>query len=78
MDLDETALLSDKRTFQEHLQRLDRDGWNVDGEFHSSSLLRIRMMVAVIRDEILEVGLGQNEIHTIDDIVYEKTPKFAF
>ncbi|KAK2594915.1 hypothetical protein QQS21_007363 [Conoideocrella luteorostrata] len=68
LDLDETALLSDKKTFRGHLQRLDSDGWNVDGKFHSSTLLRIRMMVALIRDEILEIGLAQNESPSIDDI----------
>jgi hypothetical protein len=33
-------------------------------------------MVALIRDEILEIGLSYVEDHSIDDIVYEE-PTFS-
>ncbi|RAO72085.1 uncharacterized protein BHQ10_008097 [Talaromyces amestolkiae] len=72
LHLDDTALLSDKETFQGQLHRIDADGWDMDGRFHSSSLLRVRMMVALIRDEILEVVLDQSGNNALDDILYEK------
>jgi hypothetical protein len=72
LDLDDTILLSDKETFQSQLHHLDTDGWDIDGRFHSSSLLRVRMMVALIRDEILEVVLDQNGNDALDDIMYER------
>lgn len=72
LDLDDTALLSDKETFQRQLQRLDPGGWDTDARLHSSSLLRVRMMVALVRDEILEVMLDQNENYAVNDITYAK------
>ncbi|KAH7310917.1 hypothetical protein B0I35DRAFT_358349 [Stachybotrys elegans] len=69
LGLDDATLLSDKETFQRHVHLLDPDGWNVDGRFHYSSLLRARMMVALLRDEILEVGLGSSGNHQVDDIM---------
>ena len=74
LDLDDATLLSDGETFQRHIQRLETNGWNVDGQVRSSSLLRVRMMMALVRDEILEVVLDQNGEHVIDDIMYEKFP----
>jgi hypothetical protein len=74
LDLDDTALLSDKETFQRQLLRLDPDGWDIDGRLHSSSILRVRTMIALIRDEILEIGLSYTRTHSFDDVKYEKFP----
>ena len=72
LDLDDTALLSDKETFQRQLLRLNPDGWGMDGQSRSSSVLRVRTMIALIRDEILEIGLSYTGEHGIDDIMYER------
>ncbi|KAH7203247.1 hypothetical protein BKA60DRAFT_527185 [Fusarium oxysporum] len=69
LDLEESALLSDKETSQRQSRRLDRDGWNTDGRIYSSSLLRVRMMIALVRDEILEVVLAQDTHSSITDIM---------
>ncbi|KAK1252161.1 hypothetical protein MKX08_003348 [Trichoderma sp. CBMAI-0020] len=70
LDFDDAVLLSDKETFQRHLLRLDNGGWDMDGRLHSVSILRVRTMIAIIRDEILEIGLSYVE-HNLDDIMYE-------
>lgn len=75
LDLDDATLPLDKETFERQLHLLGPDGWGMDGRFHSSTLLRVRMMVALIRDEILEIVLSPSENHVIDDIMYEKVPK---
>lgn len=72
LDLGDDALLSDRDTFQRHLLRVDSNGWDMDGRLHPASVLRVRTMVALIRDEILEIGLGCIEDHSVDDIMYEK------
>lgn len=72
LDLDDGALLSDKETFQRHLLRVDSGGWDMDGRLHSASILRVRTLIALVRDEILEIGLSYVEDHGIDDIMYEK------
>ncbi|EHK42515.1 hypothetical protein TRIATDRAFT_137434, partial [Trichoderma atroviride IMI 206040] len=69
LDLDDGVLLSDKDTFQRHLLRLDNDGWDTDGRLHSASILRVRTMVALIRDEILEIGLSYVETYKMEDIM---------
>jgi hypothetical protein len=71
LDLNDSALLSDEETFNIYLSRLDNHGWDMDGRLHSASVLRARTMVALIRDEILEIGLSYVEDHNIDDIMYE-------
>ncbi|KAF4456672.1 hypothetical protein F53441_1228 [Fusarium austroafricanum] len=72
LDLEESGLLSDRDNFQRQIHRLDPNGWNMDGRIYSSSLLRVRMMIALIRDEILELVLSQNGDQSIDDIMKPK------
>lgn len=72
LDLDDRILLSDNETFQRHRSRLDNHGWDVDGRLHSASILRVRTMVALIRDEILEIGLSYVDTHKMEDIMYGK------
>ena len=63
--------------FQQQIGRLDAGGWNIDGRCHSGSLLRARMMVALVRDEILEIGLSPQEGHSTADITYDFTFSFV-
>ncbi|KAF5591080.1 transcription factor [Fusarium pseudoanthophilum] len=69
LDLEETALLSDRETFQSRSQLLDQDGWNKDGCIYSGSLLRVRMMIALVRDEILEVVLAKDGDYGIAEVM---------
>ncbi|KAF5694715.1 hypothetical protein FDENT_843 [Fusarium denticulatum] len=69
LDLAESALLSDRETFRRKSQLLDQDGWNTNGRIYSSSLLRVRMMIALARDEILEVVLAQDEAYGIAEVM---------
>jgi hypothetical protein len=76
LDLDDGALLSDKEMFRTRVQGLDADGWETDGYFHSTTLLRVRMMVALIRDEILESVLCQTGNCTFEHLMYEIPKSF--
>lgn len=69
LDLDDSVLLSDKETFQRYLLHLDDDGWGKDSQLHPASILRVRTRVALIRDEILEIGLSYVENYNINDIM---------
>lgn len=69
LDLDDAALVSDTEVFQEQIRNLDSNGWSQRGRIYSSSILRFRMMVALIRDTILEIGLGYSDDFTLDDIL---------
>ncbi|EGX95998.1 C6 transcription factor [Cordyceps militaris CM01] len=40
-------------------QSLDRHGWNTDGRLHSSTAIRARFMISMIRDELIEASLGK-------------------
>ncbi|CAH0002545.1 unnamed protein product, partial [Clonostachys byssicola] len=73
LDLDDTALVSDKDAFQEQTRSLDSNGWNQRGRIYSSSILRFRMLVALLRDAILEIGLGYSDDFSLDDILKLKT-----
>ncbi|KAF5606485.1 general amidase [Fusarium subglutinans] len=63
-----SVLLSDKAAFQRQSQHLDQDGWNVDGRIYSSSLLRVRMMIALLRDQIREVAFAHDGEYDITDM----------
>lgn len=43
------------------LDYLDVDGWNVQNEIFTTTVLRARAMMAYIKDEILEISLSTNQ-----------------
>ena len=56
--------LSDEETLMEgdmlalNIGKLDVAGWNTDGMIRSSSWIRVRELVSFIREEILQLSLG--------------------
>ena len=58
LDLSDTQVLAEGQELEDIKSRLDPMGWNVDGECHFSTVCRAWMMMALIRDEVLELSLG--------------------
>jgi hypothetical protein len=48
------------RELERQLRKLDHRGWNTDGRRRSTTLMRIRFLLATVREEILELHLGVN------------------
>lgn len=69
LDLDDAALRVDARSFQRQMDELDIRGWNTHGGFYAGSLLRVRLVLSLVRDEMLEAVLGSGEHHSVDDIM---------
>lgn len=67
--------ISDKDLLQEDsLKRaasaLDSKGWNTKGELHSTTVMRARFMIAMIRDELVEATLGRAGHVNINYLLY--------
>ena len=58
LDLSDAQMMAEGQELEEIKSRLDPDGWNSSGQVYPSSVCRAWMMMALIRDEILEVSLG--------------------
>ena len=58
LDLSDEQLLSDRSTLSSHLERLDANGWNTDGQIYSTTILRARTSFSIIRGEVLDIALG--------------------
>ncbi|KAE8381505.1 hypothetical protein BDV26DRAFT_78120 [Aspergillus bertholletiae] len=48
--------------YERSLQMLDSNGWNTDGKRRPSTFIRLRFLLATIREEILELHLGVNYV----------------
>lgn len=66
LDVSDEVLLAGGETLARAIASLDENGFNTDGKVHSTTILRARTLLALVRDEVLEIALGGNE-H--DDIV---------
>ncbi|KPM43445.1 hypothetical protein AK830_g3114 [Neonectria ditissima] len=55
---DEVLLADDESLVARTVQALDDQGWNTEGRLYSATLLRARVMIAFIREELLEVALS--------------------
>ena len=58
LDLDDAELMSDQATLANAVSQLDANGWDTRGRMHDITLSRARMMLANVKNEIMEMVLG--------------------
>lgn len=58
LDFDDDELTG--RELERELRKLNHHGWNTDGRRRSTTLMRIRYLLATVREEVLELHLGVN------------------
>lgn len=58
LDLSDEVLLSCPETIASAVEALDEKGWNQDGKLYSATMVRARRMLASVKDEVMEVSLG--------------------
>lgn len=58
LDIADQHLL-DAASLERAAQSLDDKGWNTDGKLHSSTAIRARFMISMIRDELVEATLSK-------------------
>jgi hypothetical protein len=61
LDVSDEALLAGGEILASAIASLDENGFNTDGKIYSPTILRARTLLALVRDEILEIALGSNE-----------------
>ncbi|KAL7948702.1 N-terminal binuclear Zn cluster-containing/DNA binding domain-containing protein [Trichoderma barbatum] len=59
LDLPDEDLLKGGEALKEAVKSLDENGWNTKGKMYSATLTRARYIVALIRDELVEIGIGK-------------------
>ncbi|KXH32860.1 fungal specific transcription factor domain-containing protein [Colletotrichum salicis] len=69
LDLKDDHLLSDEATLARHVAALDENGWNTEGGLYSATIVRARVMLAHIRDEIFEIALGQGSVTLVETLL---------
>lgn len=57
LDVSDEELLTSEGQSLAHSPNIDRDGWNTKGEIYSVTYLRARMMLALVKEELLEIAL---------------------
>lgn len=69
LDLDDEVLLSNDTSFEQEFRYINRDGWSTTPQLRASTILRARTIIAVVREEILEIALGHMESYSRDKIM---------
>ena len=60
LDLRDEDLVADETTLSAAISTLDDKGWSSRGTLCSATVIRARCMIALIRDELIEVTLGKS------------------
>ncbi len=60
LDFDDDDLVGPELEFE--LSKLDQHGWNTDGRRRTTTFMRLRYLLATVREEVLELHLGVNNI----------------
>ncbi|CCF40017.1 hypothetical protein CH063_10692, partial [Colletotrichum higginsianum] len=69
LDLKDEYLLSDEATLARHVAALDENGWNTEGDLNSATIVRARVMLAHIRDELFEIALGHGPVTPVETLL---------
>ncbi|KAK4118003.1 hypothetical protein N657DRAFT_651744 [Parathielavia appendiculata] len=60
LDFDDDDLAGPE--LERELRKLDQHGWNTDGRRRTTTFMRLRYLLAIVREEVLELHLGVNNI----------------
>jgi len=69
LDLDPEAYYLSESELAVAINSLDANGWNTDGKLFDTTLLRAKVHMSAIREEILELSLGTNNVVTHEMIM---------
>ncbi|KZL87499.1 fungal specific transcription factor [Colletotrichum incanum] len=69
LDLKDEYLLADEATLARHVAALDEKGWNTEGGLYSATIVRARVMLAHIRDELFEIALGHGPVTPVETLL---------
>lgn len=59
LDLRDEDLLKGGEALREAVKSLDENGWNTRGKMYSATFTRARYIIALIQDELVEIGIGK-------------------
>lgn len=74
LDLQDEDLMSDEPTLAEAMKTLDDRGWQTQGRVRSVTLMRARIMMSYVLDELVEIALGNDTNITVDYLQYVDWP----
>jgi hypothetical protein len=66
LDLNDEALMAGGEVLEDEINRLDENGWNTHGLIFESTICRMMVICALIRDEIMELFIGNQAQWSID------------
>lgn len=69
LDLRDEVLMSDPETIAKAVSELDENGWNREGDILSTTIVRARTKLARVKDEVMEVALGNSVYTTLDALL---------
>lgn len=73
LDIPEEVLAGDPGELIRYAATLDEHGWNTKGELNSATVLRARVIVALVRDGIIEIAVGKGMFVTLEQLEAIKT-----
>ncbi|KAM3544110.1 hypothetical protein ARSEF1564_002977 [Beauveria bassiana] len=69
LDLRDEDLIAGSTTLNNAIASLDERGWNTDGGLYPSTVARARCMMALIRDEVIEVTMSNGRNPSLEYLI---------
>lgn len=71
LDLRDEDLIAGSTTLNKAIASLDERGWNTDGGLYPATVARARCMMAMIRDEVIEVTMSNGRNPSLEYLMYD-------
>ena len=69
LGLSEEDVSADQATLDAAIAKLDPEGWPTNGEVNRSVMVRARLMMALLRDEIIELAFSDSAYFTVEQLL---------
>ncbi|KAM5355048.1 hypothetical protein ACJ41O_001694 [Fusarium nematophilum] len=69
LDIADEDLIADADTLMRAVDNLDAQGWNTKGDVYPATFMRARALFSILRDELIELGLGRGIFVTIQHLL---------
>jgi hypothetical protein len=69
LDISDAVWLAGRDVIDREVRALDSQGWNTHGGRYSSTMMRVRSLVANIRDELIDIALSHGVEVSIDHLL---------
>ncbi|CAH0023036.1 unnamed protein product [Clonostachys rhizophaga] len=77
LDISDKDYFAGNASLEKSIRALDKNGWKTTGDFSATTMIRARVIIAHVRDDLLEIALGSSKQPKVNTLIEIKAREAA-